>query len=335
MNQLPPKSRDGEVFSKYLLRSVDQDGAEYFTVISTGRSGMSHRGLARFVGVDKTAVTRLVKKVRNANPGTESLPECLKPFAGKNLTLPGYYDQQGRDILEDGFCAAVVEYYAKWSKSKNKESKFKAEQALQEIEALGIQFIHDKAGELIQHIGMRVLIRQKTGWQPNYNPFYSDNFQQVWATHKERLNRRETLKHELDPELKSAIELYRKAHGLSRKIYSETYDAMNQVIQGLKSREIKKNNNLAKSAAIRDYFDTRPLFNYEGLSHLAANFIRDRDIPPVEAVYKAGELFLPKSHEPQPVPIVENVYKADRRLQAEKQQRELAAGIQLSLPLGI
>lgn len=35
------------------------------------------------------------------------------------------------------------------------------------------------------------------------------------------------------------------------------------------------------------------------------------------------------------IPIIENVYKADRRLQAEKRQRELAAGIQLSLPLGI
>ncbi len=335
MNQLPPKFRDGEVFSKYLLRSVDEDGAEYFTVISTGRSGMSHRGLARFVGVAQEAISYLVRKVRNANSKIDSLPECLKPFAGKNLTLPGYYDRLGRDILEDGFCAAVVEYYAKYSKSKNKDSKFKAEQALQEIEALGIQFIRDQAGELIQHIGMRVLIRQKTGWQPNYNPSSSDNFQQVWATHKVRLNVRDNLKHELDPELKSAIELYRKAHGLSRKIYSETYDAMNQVIQGLKSREIKKNNNLAKSAAIRDYFDTRPLFDYSGLSRLAANFIRDRDIHPVKAVCEAAELFLPKSHEPQPVPIVENVYKADRRLQAEKRQRELAAGIQLSLPLGI
>lgn len=263
------------------------------------------------------------------------MPECLKPFAGKNLTLPGYYDQQGRDILEDGFCAAVVEYYAKWSNSQNRKNRFKAEQALQEIEALGIQFIQDKAGELIQHIGMRVLIHQKTGWQPNYNSSSYDNFNQVWDTHKKRLIVREDQKHYYDPELKSAIEMYRKEHGLSLKIYSETYDAMNQVIQGLKSREIKNNNKLAKSASIRDYFDTPPLFNYSGLSRLAANFIRDWDIPPVEAVYKAGELFLPKSHQPQPVPIIENVYKADRRLQAEKRQRELAAGIQLSLPLGI
>ncbi|MBD1899311.1 hypothetical protein NDI44_19430 [Trichocoleus sp. DQ-A3] len=320
--------------SKYLLHHIDEDGAEYFTVISTGRAGMSHSGLARFVGVTQSSITGLAKKVRKANPTDHSLPKCLQPFASKNLTLTGYSDPGGRDILEDRFCAAVVEYYARWSKSKNRQNKAKAEQALELIQYLGMEFMQERAGELIQNIGMRRFIHKKTGWQPNYNSYASDKFEQAFTVHKERLTVRELLKHELDPELKSAIEEWRKANHASRKIYSDTYNAMNQVLQGLKSWEIKQNNKLPKSASIRDYFEARPLFDYSGLNRLAANFIRDRNKHPVEAVHEAGKLFLPHDYIPKPVPIVENVYKADKRLRAEKEKRELAAGLQLSLPLG-
>ncbi|MHC5933930.1 hypothetical protein [Nostoc sp.] len=58
------------------------------------------------------------------------------------LTLIGYSDEEGRDIVEDGFCAAVVEYYAKWSKPRQPGGNIKAQQALR----------------LIQHLGMRVFI---------------------------------------------------------------------------------------------------------------------------------------------------------------------------------
>jgi hypothetical protein len=179
---------------------------------------------------------------------------------------------------------------------------------------------------------MRRFIHKKTGWQPPHNSHVPDNFEQDFATHKERLTVREIIKHELNPELKSAIEEWRKANRASLKIYSDTFDAMNQVLQGLKSREIKQNNKLPKSASIRDHFETRPLFDYSGLSRLAANFIRDHNKHPVDAVNLAGQLFLPSSYVPTPVPIVENVNKADRRLQTEKKNRELAAGIQLLLP---
>lgn len=318
--------------SKYLLHHIDEERVEYFTVISTGRAGMSHSGLARFVGVASKSISNIVRKTRTADPKSNYLPECLKPFASKNLTLTGYFDAGGRDILEDRFCAAVVEYFARWSKSKNRQNKVKAEQALELIQHLGMELMHERAGELIQNIGMRHFIHKKTGWQPPYNSHVPDNFEQVLTAHKERLTWREFLKHENNPELKSAIEEWRKANHASIKIYSDTFDAINQVIQGLKSREIKQNNKLPKSASIRDYFDTNPLFNYSGLSRLAANFIRDRKMHPVEAVHMAGQLFLPSSYVPKPVPIVENVYKADRRLRTEKQNRELAAGIQLLLP---
>lgn len=316
--------------SKYLLHHIDEDGAEYFTVISTGQSGMSQSGLARFVGV--SSVSYLTNKIRTANPTINNLPECLKPFAGKNLTLKGYFDAGGRHILEDRFCAAVVEYYARWSKSNSEQSKVKSEQALKLIQHLGMKFMQERAGEVIQNIGMRRFIHNKTGWQQPDNNHVPDNFEQEFAAHNKRLTVRESLKHELGPELKSAIEEWRKANRASQKIYSDTYDAMNLVLQGLKSREIKQNNKLSKSASIRDHFETRPLIDYIGLTRLAANFIHDRNMDPVKAVRLAGDLFLPSSYVPAPVPIVENVYKADRRLQTEKKNRELAAGKQLSLP---
>jgi hypothetical protein len=131
-------------FSKYLLRRIEHDG-EYFTVKKTGRSGMSISGLGRFVGKSQTAISYWVKKAKEADSINNSLPEPLKPFAGKFLTLEGYKDPQGRDILEDRFCSALVEYY----------SDDKANVIAQARLAL------------IRDLGMRLFIHLKTGWHPN------------------------------------------------------------------------------------------------------------------------------------------------------------------------
>jgi hypothetical protein len=140
------KSQD---FSKYLLRRIEHDG-EYFTVKKTGRSGMSMRGLGRFVGKTSTAISYWVNKVKEADPINNSLPESLKPFAGKSLTLEGYTDHQGRrDILEDRFCSAIVEYYA--SEAHDAEINVIAKARL----------------ALIRDLGMRLFLHMKTGWHPN------------------------------------------------------------------------------------------------------------------------------------------------------------------------
>lgn len=97
-----------------LLRRVEDDG-EYFTVRLTGRSGMSQRGLARFIGKSHVSISRWVEKVRKSELLLNDLPEPLKPFAGKPLTLLGYSDPRGRDILEDRFCSALIEYFAWWA----------------------------------------------------------------------------------------------------------------------------------------------------------------------------------------------------------------------------
>ncbi len=135
-------------FSQYLLRRIEHDG-EYFTVKKTGRSGMSMRGLGRFVAKSHQSIGYWVNKVKQADPINNSLPEPLKPFAGKTLTLEGYTDPQGRDILEDRFCSALVEYYAKWA--DDAETNLVAQARL----------------ALTRELGLRLFIHMKTGWHPN------------------------------------------------------------------------------------------------------------------------------------------------------------------------
>ncbi|MBD2490565.1 hypothetical protein [Aulosira sp. FACHB-615] len=142
-------SRDG--LSLELLYHVDPDGVEYFTVIATGQSGMSQSGLAKFLGVHDKKIASWIKRVQQADPLNNSLPKCLKLFAGNYPNILGYFDYENRNILSDSFCIAIIEYYASYSKQVNKESQAKAKQAL----------------KLISCLGMQSFIHQKTGWKPN------------------------------------------------------------------------------------------------------------------------------------------------------------------------
>ncbi|MGV0101917.1 hypothetical protein NSTCB13_00403 [Nostoc sp. DSM 114160] len=317
MRQLAAQLGGRDSLSDDLLRHVDPDGAEYFTVKATGQSGMSHSGLARFLGVPHQRVSKWVKRVREANRAENSLPKCLKPFAEWDLVLTGYFDIEGRNILTDGFCAAMIEYYASYSKQVNKESQVKAQQTL----------------DLIKHLGMRLFIHKKTGWKSSdcSSCPVETNFELEFEAHRVRLSVREILRLEEYPELKSAIAEYgQKHHCLCPKLFSDTHDAMNKLLQGLKAREIREQNKLSQNVSLRDHYDTRPLMDYSAISRLTANQIRYQEKYPVEAVRIAFELLLPK-HIPQSVPIIENVYRADKRLRNVGKQRRLKAGVQLSL----
>jgi hypothetical protein len=307
------KNGNEEDFSRDLLRGVDDDGAEYFTVKATGQSGMSHSGLSRFVGIKQSSVSKLIARIRKADPTANRLKECLKPFAGSTSRLTTYFDPEGRDILHDGLCAAIVKYYAKYYKPRIPGDNIKAQNAL----------------NLIEHLGMRVFIHQKTGWKTNQASYGADTFEQDFDAHKGRYSVRQILRFEDNPELKSAIHEYQREHRLSRKVFSDTYDEMNKLLQGIKSRDIKQNNNLSKSALIRDYYDTRPLMDYSAITRLTTNQIR-KNVHPVEAVKLVFSWLYP-DYVPQPIPLIENVNKADRRLKAEAKRRRLAASVQLSL----
>lgn len=287
-------------FSKDLLRRVEDDG-EYFTVKSTGRSGMSQRGLARFVGKHPSSIWEWVNKVRKADPLVNQLPEPLKPFAGMTLTLLGYTDPQGRDILEDRFCSALVEYFAWWAQD--------AETNIQAKRAFG----------LIRDLGMRLFIHQKTGWKSVSD---SDDFERLLQYYEQRSTARNILKNELRPELMEAVKEWQIKNGASRKIYWETHDALNECIQGVKSKQIKEQNGLPKSALIRDHYDTRPLIDYAAISRFAANVIKC-GIHPIEAVKLACGFYFPPDYTPEAVPLIENIHRVARLLEAKKKEQEL------------
>ncbi len=294
---------------KHLLRRVEDDG-EYFTVRSTGRSGMSQSGLARFIGKDPSSIGYWVKKVRQADPMDNQLPEPLKPFAGKPLTLVGYTDHTGRDILEDRFCSALIEYFAWWAQDANENNQAK------------------KAFSLIRDVGMRQLIHLKTGWQPECT---DDDFEKLLAAHDERRTARHKLKDEDRVELMNAVKEWQKKNKASRRIYAQVHDELNKVVQSLTAQQIKRRNGLVKSALIRDYYDTNPLIDYGSLSRVAANLIRC-GIDPVEAIHLAAALYFSPDRVSQEIPLIENIHKVTKILEAKKQERELNSRNEVYLP---
>jgi hypothetical protein len=97
-----------------LVPAYDDAGNEtgYYTREPDGTSGMTVGALAEFVGVTQTAaITQLLNRIRDSDPLTNDLQDCLKPFAAKELRLLTN-DSQGRLIVPDEVCSAVVEYYA-------------------------------------------------------------------------------------------------------------------------------------------------------------------------------------------------------------------------------
>ena len=98
---------------------VEEDGVEFFTVATTGESGMSQSGLARLCGVDEGAVRKLLKLVR-----TSSSDEFLKPLWDMELTLrTSYREYKNAIILKDEVCVLVLECWRKVNNSLETSGK--------------------------------------------------------------------------------------------------------------------------------------------------------------------------------------------------------------------
>ena len=123
-----------------ILRRED-NGIEFFTVQTTGESGMSQSGLARMCGVTQKAVDNLLERL-----GTSSCPDFLKPLQSKELTLStSYHEYHNVNIIKDSVCAVILEWYAFESQRPTE----KARQAFRQFAAVGI----------------RTWIQSLTGWQ--------------------------------------------------------------------------------------------------------------------------------------------------------------------------
>ena len=117
------------------------NGVEFFTVQTTGESGMSQSGLARLCGVTQKAVDNLLERL-----GTSSCPDFLQPLQDKELTLgTSYHEYHNVTIIKDSVCAIILEWYAFESQRPTE----KAKQAFRQFAAMGI----------------RTWIQSITGWE--------------------------------------------------------------------------------------------------------------------------------------------------------------------------
>ena len=130
----------------------EQDGIAFYTDLATGASGMSHSGLAKFVGVARQAIDGLLENLAKSTP-EQVKSDTLRPFAGKNcyLSTGGLHNAS---VIKDDVCAAIVEYYAF-------ESRKRTDVALY-------------AFKRFARMGIRSLIHGVTGWKPTSRNHYYD-----------------------------------------------------------------------------------------------------------------------------------------------------------------
>jgi hypothetical protein len=129
-----------------ILRVV-QDGVEFFTAAQTGACKMSESGMARLCDVTQQSMYERIQTVLTG----KSVPECLKEFAGKDVSQQAVLIINGLSVTvslyDSDFCAAMVEYYAF-------ESRHKTVAAL---------FAYRKFAK----IGIEKWIQSITGWKPS------------------------------------------------------------------------------------------------------------------------------------------------------------------------
>jgi hypothetical protein len=123
---------------------AEENGIEFFTLVTTGESGMSQRGLSRACGKYVRSIQNLVENLTN-----EKAPLRLKRFIGKDIYLTNESvksGKQGKDIrpYKADFCFAVIRHY----------EKLGSEVAEETLDAIG-------------DIGLNSYIQGKTGWLPN------------------------------------------------------------------------------------------------------------------------------------------------------------------------
>jgi hypothetical protein len=136
----------------WLVPEKDENGNEtgYYTREPDGVSGMTVSALSEFCGLasgSTSAISNWLKAIENSDPETNTLPESMKPYAGKVLRLETN-DLQGRLIIPDEVCQSIAEYYA-----------FDAR------DYPGQKVARDNCRPLLK-AGMRLFIWSKTGYQP-------------------------------------------------------------------------------------------------------------------------------------------------------------------------
>lgn len=125
--------------SSEVLRT-ERNGVEYFTIVSTGESGMSQRGLARACGKRISTIQNLIQNLTDGKA-----PKRLERFLGKDLNLTNEFVKKGGSIIiyKADFCSATIKHYSR----------------------LGSEVAQD-FDDAIGEIGLTSYIQTQTGWLP-------------------------------------------------------------------------------------------------------------------------------------------------------------------------
>ena len=137
-----------------------EDGIEFFTVETTGESGMSITGLSRICAVTSQSIRQLLERLEKGSVRAET----LNRFADQSLwvTVDGV-EVRGTDnnrVVKDKVCAAVIDYYAFESTNTTEDQKSQA------------IFAYRRFAEF----GVRDWIQGITGWNSKEADFHITDF---------------------------------------------------------------------------------------------------------------------------------------------------------------
>lgn len=130
-----------------ILVSNVPDDQSYCTRDADGVSGMTVTALSQFCGTEQQTMTQFLNRLRDSDPITNELAECLKPFAGNDWRLITN-DPSGKVFIIDEVCQAVLDYYA------HEARKYKGKQTA----------INNY--RMVARAGLRVFIWSQTGYSP-------------------------------------------------------------------------------------------------------------------------------------------------------------------------
>jgi hypothetical protein len=121
---------------------VEENGIEYFTVVATGESGMSERGLSRMSGIPRKTISGWLTDL-----GENKAPKRLESLLGKALYL-------GENIKKNGRVIKAIRSEIGW-------------RIIREGERLG-HLAATQVLDAIGEIGLTSYIQGKTGWLPTH-----------------------------------------------------------------------------------------------------------------------------------------------------------------------
>jgi hypothetical protein len=107
------------------ITRVIQDGVEFFTIDSTGESGMSESGLAILCGVTHQSVNLFLRNrvaSKTDSSGLQATPRASSRLQARGLTSEERSYISNLSIVRAEVCAEVIEHYAFTSKNKTPEA---------------------------------------------------------------------------------------------------------------------------------------------------------------------------------------------------------------------